>query len=279
MGYEMVEEKQAEQTTTTEQETTDIKEQAEAEVQADKTDETPKPGSPKYTQAVQERINQITREKHEARRDADRLKTENESLKRRLEAGSRPLPPDPSTFTSMETGHIDRDKYQRAMVDHEDKLHTWRQAQPGAAPTASKDEPSGASDGFRTFMQRAESTKQKHADFDEVINRPVFTSALKDAVFEIDQGPEIAYFLGKNEAEAMRIGDLPTAQMMREIGKLEAKLSAEASRRSVSGAPEPITPVTGADTVKKDPEKMSTEEWMSWNKQQQIERLKQQRLS
>lgn len=247
-----------------------IAEQAAAEIAAEATTTSPKPGTIEYTKEVQKRINTITREKHDAIRERDRLKAENESLKRQRDAGARPVPPDPSVYTDQETGRIDSAKYQTVMKEHEDKLHIWRQAQGGTGVT----QPTPAEPIAVEFFERAEAMKEKPADFEEVVNRPVFTPALAEALFANEQGPQIAYLLGNNEAEAKRIGNLPPAQMMREIGKLEARFSAPGTKL-VSGAPAPITPVIGPGAgPPKDPEKMSTAEWMEWNRQQELNKVK-----
>jgi len=276
MAYEIIEETQV-KAPETETATEETKEQAEAEVAAEATATSPKPGDIEYTKEVQKRIDRITREKWDERRRADTLKAENEALKRRLEAGSRPIPPDPANFTNPNTGLIDRDKWQKVTSEHEDKLHAWRKAQETPATPA----PSGVMtpdtpQAFSEFNERSKALREKHADFDEVVDRPYFTPDLATALYESEQGPDIAYFLGKNEAEAKRIGNLQPAQMFREIGKLEARFSAaEHGKRSVSGAPAPITPVTGSGAAPgKDPEKMTTQEFMEWDKNQRLEKLK-----
>jgi hypothetical protein len=197
------------------------------------------------------------------------IETELASLKKEKEAGQRPLPPDPASFTDSVTGEIDRSKYQNAVVQHEDKLHAWRQAQGEPTPVASAPGPT-----LEDFKTRYEPMKQKYADYEEVINRPVFTREIMEALFESEQGPEIAYFLGKNEAEALRIADLSPAQMLKEIGKLEGKFSAESTKRTISGAPPPITPVGGTATVDQDPDKMTTPEWMAHENRQRLEKIK-----
>ena len=207
------------------------------------------------------------------RQRSQKIETENAALKKRLEVGQRPSPPDSASFVDPATGEIDRTKHQSAVVQYEDKLHAWRQAQGELAPTGSE---AGASPGptLEDFKTRYEPMKQKHADYEEVINRPVFTREIMEALFESEQGPEIAYFLGNNESEALRIADLSPAQVLKEIGKLEVRFSAAPSTRIVSGAPAPITPVTGTTTVEKDPEKMTTPEWMAYEKQQRVEKIK-----
>ena len=119
---------------------------------------------------------------------------------------------------------------------------------------------------------------EQHPDIFEVIERPVFTPAMREAIWSSEIGAQIAYHLWQHHAEAMRIGGLSPVAVAREIGKIEAKLGAApaaSASRTVSSAPEPITPVGGATTTTtKDPEKMTTEEWMAWDKERTKERLK-----
>ena len=58
---------------------------------------------------------------------------------------------------------------------------------------------------FETFEKRGALLRAKNPDFDEVINRDVFTESLAVALYGIEQGPDIAYELGKNEVEATEI--------------------------------------------------------------------------
>ena len=60
----------------------------------------------------------------------------------------------------------------------------------------------------------AESTagfREKVPDFDAVVHNPnlTVTPVMADAIRESGRGAEIAYFLGKNPAEAARIASLP----------------------------------------------------------------------
>ena len=251
--------------------------------------ETPTPGTPagdapdppkpddKVTPDVQKRIDQLTREKHTASREAERLKAELDAVKRKADAGPRPEPPDLTTLTNAE-GQLDPVKYKKAIAEHEDKLHAWREAQKGpAAPTVEAEPAPSTQAPPPPFLDGIKAIGAEHADVYEVINRPVFTPEMRDALWESEQGPQLAYYLGTHQAEAMRLGELPARQMLRELGKLEAKLGAAPaapSPRTVSGAPEPIEPVRGATATTKDPEKMSTEEFMAWDRARTTERLK-----
>ena len=207
---------------------------------------------------------------------ARRAEVENANLKKQMAAGARPEPPDPSQYTDS-MGAIKPQEWRKAQRDHEDRLHVWRQSQ-AASPVASDStvdhDAADLAERANIFIERATALKTQHADFDTVVNTPVFTSSLRDAIFDSEQGPEIAYFLGKNPAEATRIGNLPLTNVFREIGRLEARLSA--NRRTTSNAPEPISPVrANTGSIDKDPEKMSIDEYMAREDARRLERVKQ----
>lgn len=247
--------------------------------------ETPAPepakpdAAPKPEAGAQRRIDELTREKHDERRKREALEAELAALKRKTEAGPRPQPPDLTKLTDAE-GRLDAAKYSQAMVKYEDDLERWRDAQrsPTPAPeTPPADADAGQRERITTFLERAEPLKAQHADFEDVINRPVFSAEMREVLWESELGPQLAYYLGSHQAEALRIANLPTAQMYRELGKLEAKLATAAPAppaRTVSNAPEPIAPVASTTSATKDPEKMSTDEWMAWDRQQTVEKVK-----
>jgi hypothetical protein len=95
---------------------------------------------------------------------------------------------------------------------------------------------------------------------------------------ESDMGPDIAYYLGKNTAEADRIARLSPFLQAKELGKLEAKLAATVTPPKPSAAPAPISPIKApassasfVDTT--DPrsaEKMTTSEWIEAERKRQL---------
>lgn len=122
------------------------------------------------------------------------------------------------------------------------------------------------------FLERAAPLKERFADFEETVNAPVFSPEMREALISSEHGPHVGYFLGKNPVEANRIASLPPDQMLREIGRLEGRFSQAPER--VSEAPEPITPLRGTAGPEKDPEKMSTSEWMQWDRNREAEKRK-----
>jgi hypothetical protein len=86
-----------------------------------------------------------------------------------------------------------------------------------------------------TVMQRradevVNAGKAKFTDFDTVINDglgPFLSRDLHEAILDADDGAGVAYWLGKNVAEAARISQKTPRQMAIEIGRIEARLQAQ----------------------------------------------------
>lgn len=129
---------------------------------------------------------------------------------------------------------------------------------------------------YQTVMEahatREEQARDRFEDYDDVVQNPQLriTPVMADVIRASDIGPDVAYFLGTNPAEADRISRLSPFLQAKEIGRIESKLAAEPITRKTTAAPAPITPVraTGGnppvlDTT--DPRSisaMSTAEWI-----------------
>lgn len=97
------------------------------------------------------------------------------------------------------------------------------------------------------WEEKSDRGAEKYEDWDEKVGNIKPDSAMLYAVFEAENGEDIAHYLGSNPKEAARIMALHPAAQIREIGKLEAKLSAEPVKvKAASKAPEPIKPVGGS---------------------------------
>lgn len=104
--------------------------------------------------------------------------------------------------------------------------------------------------------------RQKVPDFDAVAHNPnlTVTPVMADAIRESSRGAEIAYYLGKNPAEAARIASLPPVSQATAIARLESR--ADATHASVSRAPQPVGTLSGRSGGAGKPlEDMSFEEY------------------
>ena len=130
------------------------------------------------------------------------------------------------------------------------------------------------------YAEREEEARAKYDDFDQVAYNPNLriTDVMAETIKASEAGTDLAYWLGSNPKEADRISRLSPLLQAREIGKIEAKLSAEPPQKKTTSAPEPIRPVSAravnpgvTDTT--DPrstQTMSTSEWIAAERQRQI---------
>jgi hypothetical protein len=239
-------------------------ETGEAEQESD--DEAPK--QPKKKGGFQKRIDQLTREKADLERRLAENSAAKPSQQQNTPAQQPPAgKPDAAKFDSYEA-------YVEALADWKlDQRETARKAE------ADKKAAAEAADAAnKTWKERVDKTRELHADFDEVIasgaTLPV-SQALHTAILESDRGPELAYYLAANPAEAKRINGLSPFAQVRELGKIEAtKLSTDNApaqpEAKVSKAPEPISPVgkRPARTAAVKPDEMSFQEYNAWREKE-----------
>lgn len=99
------------------------------------------------------------------------------------------------------------------------------------------------------YAEREESFRGTNADYDSVVHvdpkdgGPAISDHMAAVILDSENGPAIAYYLGKNVEESYRIWKLSPLAQAREIGKIEATLNVKPVAK-VSSAPEPIKPVT-----------------------------------
>jgi len=110
------------------------------------------------------------------------------------------------------------------------------------------------------FMQRLSSAREMIKDIDTVLTDPTLPVTQVGARFikESEKGPQVAYFLSQNRAEAARIASLEPLAQAYELGRIEQRINAAPTARKVSQAPNPVPKVSGgANPGAKDPANMS----------------------
>lgn len=132
------------------------------------------------------------------------------------------------------------------------------------------------------YRDREEKARDKYVDFEQVAyNRDLpVTDAMAHTIQSSEIGPELLYHLGSNPKESERISKLSPLMQAREIGKIEAALTANPPARKTTSAPAPIAPVTARsssapvyDTT--DPraiKSMSTSEWIAADRARQVKK-------
>jgi hypothetical protein len=96
-----------------------------------------------------------------------------------------------------------------------------------------------------SYAEREEEARSKYDDFEAVAYNPdlPITDEMAEVIKDSALGPDVAYHLGKNPAEARRIARLSPLAQARELGKIEATLASNPPVKKVSSAPDPIKPV------------------------------------
>lgn len=159
---------------------------------------------------------------------------------------------------------------EKSEEDYIDARSDWkfdlRQAQQAEADARSKAE-AQQREIFDNYNQRLSEFKSEHDDFDEVVgNKSIqIPQSVQLAVLEMDNGPEIAYFIGQHPEEAKKMMNMSPAAAAAYVGKIAARLEpvkeeeteGRESRKagpdkaptfSSSKAPAPIRPLTGHST-------------------------------
>lgn len=225
------------------------------------------------------RIDELTYHRREAERDRDHWREL--ALRNTQQPKQEPVVESkPKTLADFD---YDESKFQSYLV-----TETTRQAREAAADEARKEWK--AAQERESAERRSASFKSKEAefsktvkDYEQVTRDPSLriSQTMVEAIAESDDGPALAYHLGKNPEVAAKIASLPPIAAAKELGRIEAQLAfarESAKQKTVSEAPAPPPKVEGNDSapVRVDPDdpesdKLSTAEWIR-RRNKQIEK-------
>jgi hypothetical protein len=152
-------------------------------------------------------------------------------------------------------------EYQRALIQE-----TARQSQTEFARTQAQQAAQQTQMLAReVWSERTAEFKEQVPDFEQVLSStPVyFTPHSAEMIWQMPEGPQVAYFLAKNPAEAQRIAQLTPLETAFELGRLATRIHAGNARR-VSSAPPPVTTLRGGARAMPDLEKMSMDEFIAY---------------
>lgn len=228
----------------------------------------------------QRRINELTRDKHEARRQAERLEQVLEQQKELLARLSSKETPQQPTFEPPNA-----DDYIGGQFDPrylQDMMTYTRESAKLEAVQAVKQEHEQRQQYEQQIAQQQRletaeaATRAKYSDYDGVIEqitsdpRLAQNPIIRQALLGLDNGPEIAYALGKNLDVAYEIANMNPIQ----AGMRLAEVINRAPRRT-SNAPTPIKPISavgGTPGNAKDYSEMSTSEYIAARNAEELAR-------
>jgi len=241
---------------------------SEVEAKAETTAE-----EPEKEGGVQKRINELTRQRYEesqAREEAIHQATE---YKRQLD--------------ELQAKQVQGDwQQQQPRLEDFDSEQAWAQAYQNWTHEGVQRQQHAQTQLAQQEQVRQEQLKKqgeiqrkmvdaqaKYSDFNVKISDPNLPSlanlspAAYEAVIDSDGMADIAYYLANNPAEVYKFQDMSPIRAVKEVAKLESKLS-PSNKPAITAAPEPPSKVTGTSTTSTDPDKMTTTEWMAWRNAQ-----------
>ena len=232
--------------------------------------EATEPTSEKQDPWYKKRIDELTRDKHEARRQAERLEKmleQQEQILRQYSPAQEQqapslAPPDPSQFAG---GQYDP-RYMDAMMQYT-RESAVMEAKQAVAQEYEQRARLQTQQAAQAKLETAEAAARvRYADYDSVIERitsdPILAQnqTIREAILGMENGPDIAYQLGRNLDVAYEISNMSPVQ----AGMRLAAIVRQDAR--TSSAPKPIRPINGTGgTVNstKSYAEMSTSEYIA----------------
>lgn len=230
---------------------------------------------------IQPRINELTRARHEAEREAaywrgvaeTRAAKETPPAEKAAETPAKPVVGDFQTYEEFVDALTDW-KADRAVEKALSAVDTKLQKKE-AAQTADIQQNKVAED----WKSRQDAIRKVVADYDDVVanSNVMIRDHVGSILLESDYGPEIAYKMAKDPALADKLNALDPIKAAKEIGKLESAIeaaapapeSAPATQQErptanvvMTKAPAPPNPVNGGRSTAKSLDKMSMDEYI-----------------
>jgi len=224
---------------------------------------------PPKKKTAQERIDEITKARREAEREREYWK------KVALERENREKEEDKKTETLPDTDPRPKLEQFGSTEEYEDALLVWHDNRKQRQEQVRKQQEDQHA-ALQKFNKAADKMREQYEDFDEVIEAPVFSNEMRVILLNRDNGPAVAYHLGKpeNRELADKIRSLPPQMQIYELGKLESKVLLAKETKKVTGAPPPIKPVGDTGGVPEiDESKLTDDEWYKLEKERKRKAL------
>jgi hypothetical protein len=216
---------------------------------------------------VQKRIDELTRLRREAERDREFWREQ--AMKKEPEKPEEVIEEPVKTLADFD---YDEGAYQQ---------HLFAKARAEAVNEAKrvlKEEQNHeiTNRKLSTFRSKEAEFSKGVDDYVEAVTDPnlSISQTMADVATEMDNGPEVLYYLAKNPSLADEISRLSPLSAARELGRIEAKILNKPSAEKVSKAPAPPPKIAAAeastkvDPTKGDSDKLSTEDWMKQRNKQ-----------
>lgn len=221
--------------------------------------------------AVQKRINEITKKRRVAERERDYEQTKRKELEAELQKLKAIIPPE---------GKPNRDDFDtdleffEALTDWkvEQKLKVSKEVEDKS--TRDLEEKQSVTEAYEVLDGIMEKGREKYKDFNALVLNEKLTISqdMTEVILLSDVAEDLMYYFGSNPDESARLAKESPLKAAREIGKIEAKLLAPKPappeiKKKTTNAPAPIVPIRTTGVVDRDPSQMSAKEYRAWREQ------------
>jgi len=215
----------------------------------------------KVPAGVKKKLDKYTAARRNAEREAGLLREENEQLKAKIagaDASSKNSKPESRDFeTDAEFIEALTDyKANKAISDKEvADLQKETTALEGRQVALAKEK-------HDAIVSVINTGKEKYKDFDTVFNDKIkVTEPMADAIALLDNGSDVAYFLGKNPQRATEIAQMGVVEAAMAIQDISSGARKSANAVQASNASDPIKPGSGSSANVKTLENMNQGEY------------------
>jgi hypothetical protein len=223
-----------------------VEERSEPEIEKEQEEK------PKANPKLERRFSEITKQREEARKEAQQERQAREALEARLAVLERqPAPQAPKVDEEPQPSQFnDAFEYAKALAEFtaDQRIGEMRRQDAEAKQAQERQKV------IETWASKVQAAKASMPDFDDIVasSDVVVNDDIRDAILESDVGPQILYHLAENDDVAKRIAGLSPKQALREIGKLEARFEVKETAPETkpvvrSKAPAPINPLRGSN--------------------------------
>lgn len=249
---------------------TEAASEAEEESATSESDESAE-DRPRKDKGVGKRINELTREKYEAKREAERLAAELAALRQQKQPEAKASADDPEP--TLESCGWDPERFSRESARWEIRQElTRRENQYREAQKAKQAEADAES--FRARVEELE--KVSPGAWEKAVTAPInVTEPMAEVIKDSEVGPHIAAWLAENLDEADAISSMSPYQAAKMLGQIEAMIQGNLRAKpkvATTNAPPPPPKVKGSAPAVKSPEQMTMAEYVAWRSKTESKR-------
>jgi hypothetical protein len=219
------------------------------------------PEKPKRVPWFQKRIDEVTRQKYEAQREADYWRGRAEAPgQTATQPAAVEAPP------TLEQFDYDETRYQQASAQYYEKAAERAAERVLESRTAKEREQAQ----IEAATARLAEGGAKHQDFAEVVHDIPLTEAVQQLLVNEERAADVLYQVGKDPEQARRIFSLSPYLQAVELGKVAARLETPSAKSPKPIPPAPPTTVGAVSAgLSKTPEEMSMAEYIAWRSKQE----------